>query len=346
MRYILLFFFMLISATLHALELKAGAPSRYVVQPGDSLWSIANRYLEHPWEWKTLLNANPNIRNPKNIYPGSILVLDVFQDAPFIKILPGGTIKLSPHIRATPFDKPVPPIPLVIIQPFLDESIILDQDILGNAPYVVDYVGEHMLGGQGDEVYVKGLHPSKIMLRGATIGYSIFRSGKDYIDPTTHKILGYRAKLIGYAELISGGEPATVLLTNITEGVKKADKVLHNDTPEFDSHFLPKAPEMPIKGYIIDMPGSGLPETKSQEAVGSVVVLNLGETRGLKAGDVLGIFSKPRIVPDPKNRLIPISIPPERIGEAMVFRTFTKTSFALIVRSTRAVYLLDSVSNP
>lgn len=30
----------------------------------------------------------------------------------------------------------------------------------------------------------------------------------------------------------------------------------------------------------------------------------------------------------------------------MIFRVFTKTSFALIVRSTRPVYLLNLVANP
>jgi len=89
-----------------------------------------------------------------------------------------------------------------------------------------------------------------------------------------------------------------------------------------------------------------MPEGTSQGAVGSVVVINLGANSGLKPGDVLGIYGKTRIVQDPKNYLVSIKLPPERIGEAMVFRAFTKTSYALIVRSIRAVYLLDTVTNP
>jgi hypothetical protein len=89
-----------------------------------------------------------------------------------------------------------------------------------------------------------------------------------------------------------------------------------------------------------------MPSGSSQGAVGNVIALTKGTKDGLKAGDVLGVFGKERIVKDPKNYLVPIKLPPERIGEAMVFRAFTNTSFALVVRSTRAIYLLDTVANP
>lgn len=345
MKYLLLFFLFFISILGHALSLKPNAPSRYVVQYGDSLWSIANRYLEHPWEWKQLLRANPNIKNPNRLYPGAVLILEYDQDNPYIKVLSNGTIKLSPKMRPMPLDNAIPPIPLGEIKPFLNESLILDQNILIQAPYIIAFRGEHMLGGQGDQVYVKGLHPCKELPKGETIPYSIFRTGKNYFDPTTQAILGYKAILVGYGELVAGGEPATIVLTSISEGIQKEDKVLINNSPEFDLYFEPKTPDTPVKGYIIDMP-IGMPSGDTQEAVGGIIVINLGETTGVKAGDVLGIYAKTRAVYDPKNLLMPIKLPPDRIGEAMVFRAFTKTSFALIVRSTRAVYLMDTVTNP
>jgi hypothetical protein len=316
-----------------------------VIQKGDSLWSISSRYLKNPWEWKALWRANPNIKNPNHLYPGAVLVLDHYQNTPYLRVLSNGTIKLSPTTRPTPLEEVVPPISLGDIKPFLDKSLILDEDILIRAPYVVAYVGEHMVGGQGDEVYVKGLHPSKKLPVGGTIAYSIFRSGKNYIDPITNKLLGYKASLVGYGELLTGGDPATILLTSINVGIKKEDKVLINNSPEFDFSFEPAAPTTTVSGFIIELP-DGMPNGNSQSAVGGVAVISIGAESGLKSGDVLGIYKKERTVSDPKNYLIPIVLPPERIGEAMVFRTFTKTCLALIVRSTRPVYLLDIVTNP
>lgn len=345
MRYFFLCFFVLLSTASQALTLKANAPARYVIQHGDSLWSIANRYLEHPWEWKALWRANPAIKNPNRLYAGDVLALAYVQKTPYIKVLSNGTIKLSPRARPESIGEVVPPVPLGLIRPFLNSSLVLDEDVLSRAPYVVAYIGEHMLGGQGDEVYVKGLHSSTDMPKGGSIAYSLFRPGINYVDPITKKFLGFKATLVGFAELIAGGDPATIVLTSIIQGIKIEDRVLINNSPDFELAFEPSAPTALIKGFIIDMPGS-MPNGNTQEAVGGVVVISMGAENGLRPGDVLGLYGQLRVVKDPHNAFIPIKLPPERIGEAMVFRTFTKTSFALVVRSTRAIHLLDIVTNP
>ena len=342
--YLLLFCFLLVHDT-YALSLREDSPKRYVVQHGDSLWSISNRYLKNPWEWKSLWHANPQIKNPKRLYPGAVLILENCHNNPCLRVLSNGTIKLSPHARPTDLEDAVPAIPLGDVKPFLNESLVLDEDILHMAPYVVAFVGEHMLGGQGVEVYVRGLHPAKDLPIGGTLAYSLFREGKKLVEPVCKEILGYKANLVGYGELTAGGEPATVLLTNINSGVRIEDKVLINNSPEFDLFFEPGTPARPVSGLIIDLP-DGMPTGNSQSAIGGVAIISIGANTGLKSGDVLGIFKRGRLVPDPKNSTKPIKLPPERIGEAMVFRTFTKTSFALIVRSIRPVYLNDIVSNP
>ncbi|MFA6302096.1 MAG: LysM domain-containing protein [Legionella sp.] len=345
MNYILLILCFLISTSCQSLSLKPNSPTRYVVQKGDTLWTIANRYLEKPWEWKQLWRANPKINNPNRLYAGDILFLVNDSDTPYIRVKPNGTIKLSPTPRASALESPVPTIPLSIIQPWLNESLVLDEDVLSSAPYIVAFMGEHMMGGQGNEVYVKGLHPSPIIPTEGAINYSIFRQGTNYVNPITGNFLGYKATLVGYGELKAGGEPATVLITDIIEGVRKLDRVLINNSPELNLYFEPQAPAFTFTGFIIDMPG-GIPSGNSQEAVGQVIVISLGAENGFKPGDVIGLFNKPRIVKDPKNLLVPIHLPPERLGEAMIFRTFTKTSFALIVRSIRPIYYLDRVANP
>lgn len=336
--------FLLININSFALCLRADAPAKYVVQPGDTLWTIANKYLKYPWEWKTLWHANPQIKNPDRLYVGAVLVLDGKKDAPYIRVLSNGTVKLSPHTRISNIDEnAVPPIPLGDIKPFLNESIIMDADRnrLIQAPYVVAYAGEHLMAGQGNIVYVKNLHPQPMPMNGTTKSYVIFRPGGPCLHPKSKRILGYRAKRVADGILDKGGEPASLLLTGIHEGVIINDRVLDDDFPEFDLYFEPSAPSQRVRGNIVDMP-----DNNTQEAIGQVITLDLGLNAGLEPGNVVALFTAPRAVKDPQIRGNTITIPPERIGEAMIFRSFSQTSFALIVRSTRPIYLLYSFGNP
>src|SRR3954451_11485617 len=59
------------------LVLKADAPDRYVIVPGDTLWGISTRYTDSPWRWPELWGMNrEQIQNPHLIYPGMVLLLD------------------------------------------------------------------------------------------------------------------------------------------------------------------------------------------------------------------------------------------------------------------------------
>lgn len=350
MRYIILLvsFFFAISA--NAISLLDDAPDRYVVKPGDTLWGIANKYLTHPWDWKALLRANPQIKNPKHLYPGAVLELHSVAKSPYIKVLSNGTIKLSPHMRPMPAEDPIPTIPLDDIKPFFDNSVVLDRDSLISAPFILAFTTEHLLGTQGDMVYVKNLC-SPVPPPGTRPAYSIYRMKGEYHHPADDRCLGYKVEYIGSAELVRGGDPATILITNIAHGVRKLDRVLPANYPAFDLTFDPKAPGPRIDAEIIDIQSD-----YNQGASGLVVVLDIGKINGIDDGDVLAVYAKQRCVPnpaptfektyDPKKDDACVLLPPERIGEVMVFRTFTQTSFALVMRSIRSIHKYDTVTNP
>jgi len=321
----------------NALSLRPDSPNEYLVKPGDTLWEIASRFLCNPWEWKELLDANPQIKNPHKLYPGAIIYLHKGLDKPYLTVLSNGTVRLSPKARPVKIGPPIPAIPLADIKPFFNGSIVLDQDVLSTAPYVVAYAGEHLVGGQDNEIYVKGIEqfPPEID------SFAIYRPDGIYVDPNSDEFLGYKTQLIGHANVIKRDLPATMKIADITRGVHLKDKLLPNDYPPYELYFLPQAPPLLIEAKIIDLLG-GL----TQIARGQVVVINKGAESGLMPGFVLAIHQRGKIIKDPLNKEQLIRLPQERIGEIMLFRIFTKTSFGLIMRSTRAIRKSDTVTNP
>lgn len=77
----------------------------YTVQPGDTLWGIAQRAYGDPEDWDTIYSANKGVvgNNPNLIYPGQKLNIPVQSDPK-----PGPTPIPTPH--PTPTHPPSPPI--------------------------------------------------------------------------------------------------------------------------------------------------------------------------------------------------------------------------------------------
>ncbi len=325
-------------AAFDTISLKDHYPQKYVVEEGDTIYEIAGKYLNKPWEWKKLWHDNPHIKNPLRLYPGTILELRYHDGKPYLTRTRGGTYKLSPHARPRPAQKAIPPIHLKDIRPFLDGSRVFDEDELATAGYVVGYVGEHMVGGQNNDIYVKNLS----QYGKTSFSFSIYHPGGVYRDPKKPShILGFIATYVGNAQLIRQGEPATLELVNISRGVRVKDRVIPDIKPEFEPYFEPKAPDVKVYGSVIDLFG-GLVQIGTDQ----IIVIDLGKQQGLVAGDVVAIWLKSRVIEDPMDRTRTIRIPKERVGEAMVFRSFTHTSYALIMESTRAVNKGAIITNP
>src|SRR3954468_626726 len=98
------------------LVIKPEAPDRYTVVPGDTLWSIAERYTDSPWRWNELWGQNKDeIKNPHRIYPGNVIVLDRAKGQ---VAMASDTVRLSPQVRAeSTAAAAIPSIPPALIEP-------------------------------------------------------------------------------------------------------------------------------------------------------------------------------------------------------------------------------------
>lgn len=320
-------------------QLKEGYPERYTVVKGDTLWDISARYLREPWKWPELWHANPQIENPHLIYPGDSLSLVYIDGQPKLMLNRGasrGTIKLSPTVRTTPMAEAIPTIPLEQINSFLLSNRIIDsQAQFEAAPYIVAGNAERVISGAGDRIYGRGDFSANIPV------YGIFRQGKQYTDPKTGEFLGINADDVGTVEVVQvEGDIATLQLTRTTQEARIGDRLFASEERAVNSTFMPSAPSSDIDGLIIDVP-RGVTQIGQLD----VVTLNKGMRDGLKEGNVLAVYKTGETVRD-RVTGEKVKVPDERAGLLMVFRTYDKLSYGLVLQATRSLAVNDKLRNP
>lgn len=322
-----------------AVQLKEGHPERYTVVRGDTLWDISGRFLSKPWEWPQLWHANPQINNPDLIYPGDTLLLSYVDGQPRLTLERGasrGTVKLSPTIRRTPIAEAIPSIPLEAVNSFLLSNRIIDAAAdFERAPYIVAGNAERVVSGPGDRIYARGVFDQNLP------GYGIFRQGKTYTDPKTKELLGINADDIGSAELIGvEGQIATLSLTRVTQEARIGDRLFPTEERAVSATFVPSPPEASIDGLILDVP-RGVTQIGQMD----VVTLNRGARDGLKEGNVLAVYKTGETVRD-RVTGESVKIPDERAGLLMVFRTYEKLSYGVVLQASRSLAVMDKIRNP
>ncbi|MCW8949427.1 MAG: peptidoglycan-binding protein, partial [Sedimenticola sp.] len=145
------------------------------------------------------------------------------------------------------------------------------------------------------------------------------------------------------SELQKTGDPATLLISNMELEAVKGDRLLPvaEDTPL--NAFYPAAPSREVSGSIISVLNG-----VSQIGQYNVVVLDRGARDGLEPGSVLTIDHRGESIRDivSKDPTDKVTLPDEEAGTLMVFRTFEKVSFALVMDASRAIHVKDRVHNP
>jgi hypothetical protein len=313
-------------------------PDRYVVVEGDTLWDISNMFLRDSWLWPEIWYVNPQIANPHLIYPGDILTLVYVDGKPQLQLQRGyPTVKMDPQARVEGLDQAIPTIPIDAIEPFLTKPLIVSEDQLEVAPYVVTSADEHVVTGAGDRVYVRGIEGTDTGL------FDIFEPGGPLIDPDTEELLGYEAIYVGEGAVQAFGDPATLLLTKTDREARVGDRLWPAATEPAVTHYTPHAPPPGTEGRILSVLGG-----VTQIGQFNVIVINRGEADGIESGHIMKIFQRGETIRDTVSgkRGDKVKLPDEEAGMLMVFRTFNRVSFCLVMKAHRAIHILDDVRAP
>lgn len=355
-------------------NLKADAPDRYTVQRGDTLWGISGRYLNTPWQWPQLWNMNrEQVRNPHRIYPGDVLVLD--RSSGRLSVESVGDARMSPRVRTEDIAQAVPTIPPSAIEAFTSRPMVISENELNGAPEIIATQESRVILGAGNIAYVKGLP------RDGAKSWHIYRRGDPLIDPESGNRLGFIGVYLGEAAVLQTGDISRVEITRSTQEIYTGDRLVPVATEAPVFAYAPRAPGSAVRGRVM-----ALTDNLFETGRYSVVSLSRGAKDGLEAGHVLALYRSPnasryalrtspifgRTGPSgsdarrsyyeeqlnvrnspiyfdgraPVNEADIAKIPLERYGLVMVFRTFERASFALVMQSDLPVAIDDVFGTP
>ncbi len=334
------------------LPVRHPAPFRYTVKKGDTLWGISQHFFDSPWLWPEVWYENPWIHNPHLIYPGDVITLTTVGGRPVLTIMRGSTVvrstspamkerMLKPQIVRTPLEQAVPTIPYEEIATLLSKPRVMGASQYHDAAYVLRPIDGRMLAAAPSSIYVRGISPGN-----DTVGtdFALVRKHKELRDPVTGDVLGYEVLYLGRGIITATGDPSTLKLKASTREIVPGDRLVPIESGVVPAQFPLLTPKSAIKGEIIDVIG-GLREVGQYQ----VVVLDRGSQNGLKTGDVLAVMRPGKRVHDPYARgslSSSVSLPEQRTGELVVFRTFPRASYALVMRATQPVRIGYHIANP
>ena len=360
-----------------ATQLRTDHPDTYVVKRGDTLWDIAGRFLQRPWLWPEIWQANPQIKNPHLIYPGDILSLAYLDRV---------GMQAGPRT-----DGPVNAVPLGEIEPFLKDLRVVDN--LDGLPYVVGLEEDRLRGSNGQVAYVRGLdgipagqrylvvRPEKRYRHVDRSGYCCDLFQTEDLDPrgqpmreagTMWSNIVFPSKsteFIGYELMtqstgtvtrgeVAGIQASTLLLDSEGREVRVGDRLVPVEAQPYDLQFFPHPPKQQQEYgrlqvmAVADMMTTGGPH--------DVIAISGGTAQGIDNGTVFSVWRRGNSVTDRVKDGLDrdedvtmfeqkVRLPDEFAGHAMVFRTFDKVSYALVmssVKPTRVGYELKHPDAP
>ena len=316
------------------------APDKHVVVRGDTLWGISSLFLKNPWCWPVVWGMNKEeIRNPHWIYPGQIVYFDRVNGRLRLGN-PGGvpTVKWTPKSRVEGLgENAIPAIPASVIEPFLSQPLILEDNDLAVAPRIIATKEGRVNLGVNEKAYVRG------ELDGGT-SFQVFRPGKPLYDPITKAVIAYEAVYLGTVKLEREGDDITDVHTfNV---VKAKEEMAVGDRlmpipPSPILNYVPHPPAEDVDARIVSVYGGVTVAGQNQ-----IVAINRGKDEGLNLGTVLELYNYGPVIQDKTDANKRVKLPDEPIGHLFIFRVFNNISYGLIMQVTDVVKIGDAARTP
>ncbi|HDY88797.1 MAG TPA: LysM peptidoglycan-binding domain-containing protein [bacterium] len=289
---------------------KGDVPEIYIVQKGDTLWDIAEKFLGDPFTWPTIWNKNLFIQDPHWIYPGQELNLKLFfekitqpekavkpltQPEPlFIETAPRTEVTETPVIEKqieAPSEQDADvirvlrePMPAYRRESYLRTGFIAKRSEMPREK-IIEIEGESLNATQND-IVIATIGENKGTKTGDI--FAVLTVGDRVKHPDTGKDLGFVVRIKGLMEVLSAGdEKMRCMVRDNFDPIAENDLVMPikvTTAPKFDAWIKPK--EI-IRGTLL-----AINEPIISIHINDILYIDKGSNHGVIPGDRFVVYSR------------------------------------------------------
>lgn len=320
-----------------------GEGERYtVIERGDTLWDLSQRYLRSPYLWPQLWSANPYVKDAHWIYPGDPLVFPKVALVSPEAGAPTGVDTGTPDEQGPAGEQPdeAGAEAASVLFPVSEETTIQC------AQYVLETredEGLYVVGAeQGSDKVAYTERDFLYLNRGSNGGvksgdvYSLHHASYNVRHPVTGKRVGVKIDTTGWGRVVLVEEnSATLVVEQACTDIHAGDYLR-----PFEKLNVPLALRRPVSdrltppsgkagGYVVDVA-----ENADLAGPNSLVTIDIGSQAGISPGNMLNVYriTYPSL-PSPRNA----------VGELAVLTVRDTTATAKVLSSRDAIIPGDQV---
>ncbi len=323
----------------------------HIVEKGDTLWDLSDKYLGNPYAWPQIWELNQWIKDPHWIYPGDPLIIDLTRAVATAGSVPESVSGLQPDRRRAD--------PSALRRPELGFSF---QDFIQLPFFAPDGAEAHYKNQGAFTLTGNRRDDRRFLMEGETVYMNAgseqgVKVGDRFLilktvarkvqHPTTKHKFGDVVQQVGVIRVITPQAKGSVAtIERCLDGVEVGDHLVRFTEPaNLPLHLrtditdpIKVAPNSPVVVYTRD--------DHQHAANGDLVIVDKGTNDGLKVGDVLlAVRTKTFSVGPDDDRKSATETTTHYIGQALVVRTDAQTATCRLLRTTEEILLGDTLTH-
>ena len=315
----------------------APGPDSYLIQKGDTLWDLSQKWLGDPYLWPQIWDENRYILDSHWIYPGDPLKVPGMPTV----VPPGGPAPvdddethLVPEGRDEP---PVAVVPEVVMVPVADESDLycsgyVESEHVASELTIAGHETERDALGEGDVVFL-----SQGRNQGLRAGeeYAVIRATHDVDHPATDDDFGIYVRRMGRLRvMLAHDTSATAVITMSCEDIRDGDELVR-----WQPLSGPVISAMPVFERYDPTPSGGAQgwilvnqDDLTWVGTGNLICVDLGQSAGVEPGTFLTLYREREG-----------GLPRQNLGQAVVLLVQPGSATAKIMYAVRESKVGDRV---